>query len=210
MAQKRHTVFTACADAVQDHDPYLGAIFTSMAYGIYPIPVLSDNGNDVIWFRRTGSTSTDKDKTQRLQTAATELMNIPIIKEYNELHPEKPLHVNASKMAVSWNVDTSVPIGIHVKAIVALLEWTQWDGMDGPKGPWAELHRNVHNTKCNEKAISRTVRSAQFVEFVGNRAHDQGLSDTACLVVIEEALQQLQAGEVKIQYNDVGRIVDVL
>lgn len=210
MAQKRHTVFTACADTVQEHDPYLGAIFTSMAYGIYPFPVLSDSANDTIWFRRTGSVSTDKDKAQRLQVAATELMNIPVVKKYNDMYPEKPLHVNATRMAVSWSVDTSVPIAMHVEAIVALLDWTQWDGMDSPKGPWAEVHRNVHNAKCNEKAISRTVRTAQFMEFVGNRAHDQGLSDSACLVVIEEALQQLQAGEMKIQYNEAGRIVDLL
>lgn len=202
---KRHALFVACHEASED--VWLSELFLAFAYGVYPMAVHEDAAAEHLIFRRTGGAS-EKDKVTRLQKAAQELAACPEVEAFNKKNI--PLFIHASSITVSWPLDMAVPIITHVSIIACLLRWTRMDRFDGIDGPWGTLHRRLRpKTPAPPLVQSRTVRTAMILEFVGTQAQEEGLSDEKCLRRVQQALEALNNGKLRIDSGPDGAIQSV-
>lgn len=126
--------------------------FNAMAYGMYPMCVQEDpdcrnqgfrfpiwnSGGDTLLFRRSTG-PTERDRLQRLASAAQDLQSLDDVIWYNtNLGGDRPLHVQSGALTVAWNINGNAPT-THVRVIPALLRWTRWDH----DAPWITFRVSV-------------------------------------------------------------------
>ena len=104
-----------------ESDGHLQDVYIAMAYGMFPFCVQDDAVTRTLFFRRS-TTTTEKDKTQRLSDAAQALQSCPDIVWYNAsqgMDNAAPLHVQIGhalkrinacvrppgSLSVAWAVD---------------------------------------------------------------------------------------------------------
>lgn len=205
---KRHALFVACSEAVVATDAWLSELFLAFAYGVYPMAVHEDAAAETLVFRRTGGGTVEKDKVTRLQKAAQDLAAQPEIEAYNKKN-NTPLFINAVTISVSWPMDVAVPVDTHVRLIGCLLRWTRMERFDGVDGPWGKLYRQLPPMTSVPPVQSRTIRAAAILEFAGTQAQDQGLSDERCLRRVQQVMEALNNGKLRVDSGPDGSILSI-
>lgn len=204
MAISHHALFVACSEAADDR--WLADIFLGFAYGVFPFAVREDAMGEHLFFQRTGDAAEAKDKALRLKLAADHLNGIPEVQEYNKKN--NPLFINGASLSVAWPLGTSHSVDTHVRIIPCLLRWTRMDRFDGLDGPWGKLYRQLSTTPST-RIVSRTVKTVHILDYVGNRAQEEGLPVEKCLQRVREALDALNMGHLTVESLPDGTITEV-
>jgi hypothetical protein len=198
----RHLVLLDASEICK-RDTFMRDILLSMGYGMYPMCVQFNETTNSLIFRR-GFLSSEKDKAQRLATAADELQKLDAVQWFHaqtadtKSSTEETLHVHGPTVSVSWPLAPH-SAATHARMIPDLLMWTNWEHTNA----WKNMLQATSG-RLREERPPRHVRFAQALDdAVQNRrmasaGSDAAASHTELLALCQQTLQRLQSNEVDV------------